>query len=799
MKKDVADPSVAASANAGQDLRQRAEAAFRENAAVALRSRMALTPETPEATRAMWHELEVHQIELEMQNEDLRRAQQALGAERERYFDLYNLAPVGYCTVSETGQILGANLTFAVLFGGTRGALIKQPFARFILKEDADIFYKLSRQLRETGELQACELWMVKSDGARFWAHLTATAAKEPGGVAAFRIALSDITKRKRLEELLVVQADILTHLAAHIPVPETAENIVATLKRATGFDAVGLRLFRGDDYPFIAAMGYTDEFLKAENALAARYPDGGLCRNADGSVALECTCGLVLGGSLDPANPLFTPGGSAWTNNARALQAVKSGQKDHRLHPRDRCLHVGFVSVALIPLRAGDNNIGLLHLADRRKDCFTPELIRFLEGVCVSMGLALQRRQAEEEQARLQRQLIHAQKLESVGRLAGGVAHDFNNLLMGTLGYIDLCRDGLPADHPVRCYLNEIAGISQRSADLTRQLLAFARKQNSVPQVLDLNAVVSNMLKLLRHLIGANIQIAWQPGANLPAVKLDPSQVDQILTNLCVNARDAIDGVGTITIETATATLDQAYCAGHVDAAPGEHILLTVSDTGCGMTKEVVANIFEPFYTTKDVGKGVGLGLTTVYGIVRQNKGAIDVTSEPGKGTTFKIYLPQAATECVAPVAVGTTEGIMPAAVGVAEAPREHAGTILIVEDERAIRTVCSLFLKACGYKVLLAESPAEALDLVARHAGDIHLLITDMIMPGMNGRELAGRLLASKPGLKILYMSGYTVEVPSNDGTLFDEQHFIQKPFKRDDLARKVCEVLAAPGRPG
>jgi nitrogen-specific signal transduction histidine kinase/CheY-like chemotaxis protein len=391
------------------------------------------------------------------------------------------------------------------------------------------------------------------------------------------------------------------------------------------------------------------------------------------------------------------------------------------------------------------------------------------------------ERKHAEAEHAKLQIQLTQAQKMESVGRLAGGVAHDFNNLLMGTLGYVDLCRDALPAEHPIRCYLDEITAISLRSADLTRQLLAFARKQIIAPRILDLNNAMSGMLKLLGRLIGEDIQMILMPGANLPLVKLDPTQIDQILTNLCINARDAIAGIGTITVTTASGKLDQAFCDDHVGAVPGAYVLLTVSDNGCGMTKDVLGMIFEPFFTTKEVGKGTGLGLATVYGIVKQNNGFIYATSEPGKGTTFKIYLPAIATETVATTVTNK-----------AEVPKGRGETILFVEDEKSLRVTCGTFLDALGYKVLLAETPGEALKRVAGHPGDIHVLLTDVVMPGMDGRQLAKRISAVKPSVKVLFMSGYTSNEITQRGILEDGVQFLSKPFSRDDLARKLHEVL-------
>ena len=395
------------------------------------------------------------------------------------------------------------------------------------------------------------------------------------------------------------------------------------------------------------------------------------------------------------------------------------------------------------------------------------------------------ERKRAEEAHEKLKEQFAQAQKMESVGRLAGGVAHDFNNMMMGVLGYADFCRDSLPAEHPMRSDLDEITKCANRSAELTRQLLAFARKQIIQPKVLDLNDALSGVLNLLQKLIGADIKVVWMPGANLPPVKLDPYQVDQILTNLFINSRDAIGGVGKITVATSSATLDRAFCDDHPGATPGEYVLLRVSDTGCGMTKEVMASLFEPFFTTKDIGKGTGLGLATVHGIVMQNHGIIDVSSEPDKGATFRIYLPVYSEE-IDKTSVASS----------GEVPRGRGETILFVDDEPSLVKTCGRYLVSLGYKVLLAATPAEALVVLSGHPGPIHLLFTDVIMPDMNGRDLAKHIQASNPGLKVLYMSGYAREVIAGKGVLDETMHFLQKPSSPDVMARKVREVLDDPG---
>ncbi|MBI4879363.1 MAG: PAS domain-containing protein [Planctomycetes bacterium] len=381
----------------------------------------------------------------------------------------------------------------------------------------------------------------------------------------------------------------------------------------------------------------------------------------------------------------------------------------------------------------------------------------------------------------RLESQLQQAQKMESVGRLAGGVAHDFNNLLMGIMGYAELCRGSVAADHPIREWLDEILRDAQRSANLTRQLLAFARRQTIAPKVLDINDAVAGMLKLLRRLIGEDIVLTWVPGATVWPVKVDPGQVDQLLANLCINARDAIPGAGRITIETGNATIDRDYCEVNTEARPGEYVLLAMSDDGCGMDRGTLAHIFEPFFTTKPVGQGTGLGLATVYGIVKQNDGFVNVYSEPGKGTTFRIYLPRHEGSAGAK---GAAEGLL-ATQGGTEA-------VMLVEDEKSVRVTTALFLQVLGYTVLTAASPDEALRAAAEHCGTIHLLITDVVMPGMSGRELAAKLHETYPDMKCLHISGYTANVIAHRGILDEGVHFLAKPFTRDEIARKVREVL-------
>ncbi|MHB8793040.1 MAG: ATP-binding protein [Thermoleophilia bacterium] len=389
--------------------------------------------------------------------------------------------------------------------------------------------------------------------------------------------------------------------------------------------------------------------------------------------------------------------------------------------------------------------------------------------------------KQAKEEKQRLQDQLLLAKKMEIVGRLAGGVAHDFNNMLTVILGYTELALGKVDLGQSLRSDLQEVQNAAKHSMDITRQLLAFARKQSIAPRVLDLNEAVGGVLTMLQRLIGEDIDLAWLPGENLWPVTMDPAQVDQILANLCINARDAIDGVGKVTIETENVVFDEAYCSDNLGFIPGEYVLLAISDDGYGISRETMDKIFEPFFTTKEVGHGTGLGLATVFGIVQQNKGLIKVYSEPDKGTTFKIFLPKHDKKA-GEVQVANEVGI----------PQGHGETILLVEDEEAILQLTWRILNELGYKLLISDSPLEAIRLAREHDSDIHLLITDVVMPDINGKELADRLRKTRPSVKCLFMSGYTADVIAHRGVLDEGVEFIQKPFSRKDLAIKVREAL-------
>lgn len=389
--------------------------------------------------------------------------------------------------------------------------------------------------------------------------------------------------------------------------------------------------------------------------------------------------------------------------------------------------------------------------------------------------------KRAEQERANLQTQLADTQRLDSIGRLAGGVAHDFNNMLSVIIGHAELAIRELDAVDPIRPDLDGILKAAHRSAELTRQLLGFARRQTVTPRVLNLNELVTASLKILHRMAGEDLDLVWTPARHLKPVRIDPSQVDQILTNLTVNARDAISGVGRVLIRTENAEVDAAFCQAHTGAVPGVYTMLEVTDNGCGMDDETRAHIFEPFFTTKALGAGTGLGLATVYGIVKQNNGFITVSSRIGQGTTINVFLPSVMEEV-------PKHGGISAASG----PASGAETVLLVEDEPMILELTQEVLERLGYSVLPAATPSQALRLAERHHAEIDLLLTDVTMPEMNGRDLANRLVGRIPDLKCLFMSGYAADSDLLKEVLAQRARFLPKPFTPQDLAATIREML-------
>ena len=470
------------------------------------------------------------------------------------------------------------------------------------------------------------------------------------------------------------------------------------------------------------------------------------------------------------------------WADAVRQRQPVI--RNDYTGMPDRRGLPTGnapLVRELVVPILRRDQVVAILGVGNKPAN-YTSEDVALVSYLADVAWEIVQRKRIEEEQASLRQQLAQAQKLEMVGQLAGGIAHDFNNMLAVILIRSEMALQEVSPASALHRHLTEIHSTGQRSAELTRKLLGFARKQMIAPRLLDLNDAIASMLQMLQRLIGENINLQWLPGAALWPVKLDPSQIDQILVNLCVNARDAIDDTGIIKIQTENIAIDDNYAALHPPLHAGNYVMLTVTDNGCGMTPEVLSHAFEPFFTTKEVGKGTGLGLATVYGIMQQNHGHILVYSEQAVGTTFKLFFPshaEATPTTTAPPALETL--------------RARGETVLVVEDELPVLEMCAESLRTLGYTVHTAASPLAALDIAATQQGQIDLLITDVIMPEMNGSDVARRVTELHPGVKRLYMSGYPANFVTQRGVLETGVHFILKPFTLQQLAAAVRNALA------
>jgi signal transduction histidine kinase len=439
-----------------------------------------------------------------------------------------------------------------------------------------------------------------------------------------------------------------------------------------------------------------------------------------------------------------------------------------------------GIVSRGAFPALLDDRVAAVVEFYGDEPEPPDTELIEVLAAIGKQIGQYVERKHAEEQLRRSEEQFRHAQKMEAVGRLAGGVAHDFNNLLTIISGYSDFVLLRTAPDDPMREYVGEIRKAGERAVTLTRQLLAFSRQTVLEPRVLDVNAVVSDVEKMLERLIGEDITLIPVLNPSISRVRVDPGQLEQVLLNLVVNARDAMPQGGTLTIETSNAELTREHCNGRVDVVPGNYVMIAVTDTGCGITGDVLDRIFEPFFTTKGPGTGTGLGLSTVYGIIKQSEGHVGVSSSVGVGTTFRVYLPAVTA---GPDVAREPEGGL---VGYG------TETILLAEDEAEVRRIAKLALEAHGYTVIEAADGQEAIAAAHRHGCPVDLLVTDVVMPHMSGRQLAEVLRERQPGLKVLFMSGYTDDAVVRHGLLHAEVAFLQKPFSPFTLTGKVRELL-------
>ena len=689
--------------------------------------------------------------------------QKDLRQSEEAFSGFFNQGNIGMAITSLEKGWLNVNKKLCKMLGYSKQEMLMKTWAEMTYPDDLEPTLVLFKKM-VSGEINDYEMEnrFIKKNKGVIYTHLTVSCIRRSdGSIEKVLATLQDITKRKFIEQRV-------SHLNKVLKAIRNVNQLIVREKNSDTLIREGCKLLvdnRGYDAALIvltdennrpiswAESGLTASF-ESLNAMLKRYELPPCCNTRfDGKVVLIddrqvvcCNCSIAEGCARGGAS-LFV-----------------------------RLIHEG-AAIGYLIARLDDD----LKVNDEELSLFS-EMAGDLAYALNFLRMEAAHRSSEHKRKSLEGQLIQALKMESVGRLAGGVAHDYNNISSIIIGYSELALAKVEQGDPLHEDLMEIFTAAKRSTDITRQLLAFARQQTIAPKVLDLNDTIGNMLKMLRRLIGEDIDLAWLPGAETWPVKMDPSQVDQILVNLCVNARDAIDDVGKVTIETKNISFDEDYCADHAGFVPGDYVMLAVSDDGIGIAPETLDKIFEPFFTTKGPGQGTGLGLATVYGIAGQNNGFINVYSEPKKGTTIKLYLPRH---------IGRAD----------EAHSENnlkislnrgSETVLLVEDDGSILKLGKRILEDLGYAVMSSTSPREAAKQAEEYTGDINLLITDVVMPEMNGRELSEQLQSLYPNLKTLFMSGYTANVIAHRGVLEDGVCFMSKPFSKKEMAVKVREVL-------
>ncbi|NTW69355.1 MAG: PAS domain S-box protein [Chlorobiaceae bacterium] len=805
---------------------------------------------SPEEMRRLIHELSVHQLELEMQHEELFQSRAELEKSLNRYTDLYDFAPVGYLTLSQESRIVEGNLTAANILGVSRSLLPDKYLYNFIAARDSSLFTAfLASVFKRKGEHSFCQVSLKqqsvqteKLPPANLITVRLDAVVNDNGEQC--RLALSDISRQQNAESVISannerqqlilkethsgfwewdiqsntnVWSDELWQMYRLEPHSleasyELWKECIVPEERPVIEHAVWHAVQQGEAFsiewrlntsipgpdrwlmskgiPFKDNRGQVTQYvgIVIDISELKRAQETGIKARLFSKNVIESIPGAFY---MIDANARLT----SWNAILRDEIAGKpESEMMHTpaasaIHPQDQAL----VQQAIMRvLQGGVEEVLEVRVLLRGGPAFRWYLLTgrriIIDGNAFMIGTGIDittKKQIEEANAQLEMQLVQSQKMEMLGTLAGGIAHDFNNMLGVILGYTEMLLDERPSSDPLFADLTAIREAASRSAELTHQLLAFARKQTVIPEVFQLNEAVEKLLPLLHRLIGENITLNWQPASIDTQIKIDPSQIDQILVNLCVNSKDAITGNGTITIKSGRSDL----------AEPGEdpskkttpYIALSVTDDGCGIDKNDIPHIFEPFFTTKEQGKGTGLGLSTIYGIVKQNNGRIECKSEPGTGTTITIYLPLNREQ---------------SAVDALNRPEEQIfqgnHTILIVEDEPGILKLCKLMLEGKGYKVLSAETPMQAITLADNYNDKIDLLLTDVIMPEMNGQDLAEIIAVLRPDMKILFMSGYTADAFGDTPNLHSEAHFIRKPFTISSLTTAVNNTLN-PGAPG
>jgi two-component system cell cycle sensor histidine kinase/response regulator CckA len=677
--------------------------------------------------------------------DELRKSEQ-------RYRHIVETTNQGVWMIDTQGRTTFMNARMASMLGYARDEVAGVPVLDFVCDEGRDAALQQIARSRQ-GSVQT-ESRLKRKDGSGVWVLLEASPIVGESGTCDGSFAMvMDITERKTADDALRLSVRIAT-LTAEIGVALTTDDMLrAILQRCCDVVVKDLDVAFAGLWTYSAATRAFEWQASAGTYAHADGPDNGL---------------PVAHFNVDPL-----------VDERRPLVA-SDVENDARISGSEWARREGMGSFAEYPLVVGGELVGAIIVFSRAP--LSDVALRGLASIADAIGVRIRGKLAEQAKVSLEMQLLQAQKMEAVGRLAGGIAHDFNNILSVILSYSDLLIDDLKEGDPIRNDIDEIRRAGMRATELTRQLLMFSRQQVIAPKVLNLNDLLTSMDKMLRRVVGEDVVLTSIPASALGRICADPGSIEQVIMNLVVNARDAMPTGGRLTMETADVELDEKYVRTHLGANPGRYVMLSVSDTGIGIDKTTLARIFEPFFTTKETGKGTGLGLSTVFGIVHQTGGNIWVYSEPGQGTTFKIYFPRidATSE------TQQTPG--------ASATQRGSETVLLVEDEGQVRVVASGILKRYGYTVVEARDAEDAVLLCRRHPGPIHLLLTDVVMPQMSGPQLAKRLLLMKPEMKVLCMSGYTDDAAVRHGVIAAELAYLQKPLTVETLTRKVREVLDA-----
>ena len=765
---------------------------------------------------------------------ELKLSEQSLRESEEKFSSAFQKFPLPLVISDfEKGDIIAVNEKFVQYFGYSRAQILSGIIYQKYFSADERDFIEVVDKIKREGFLQDYPFRIVTNNGDVLYMLLSAARINDENKNQ-FIISHVDITEQKEAEKKLTESRDLLRSVLENIPVRVFWKDTdLHYLGCNTPFaldagmlhpeDVIGkddsqmswskeFELYNSDDKRVISSntpkIGYEEPQTSPEGhtrwlhsskvplhdakgkviGLLGIYDDITKRKNAEEKIKDQVVKWQITFNAMNDSVSILDLDGSIIQYNAATLSLFNITAEDIK---EKKCFEVVhgtkdfFENCPLVRMKKSSHPESMIFKKKERWLEVSVDPIfnskNELTGAVHVVSNITARKLAEEEKERLQDQLQQAQKMESVGRLAGGVAHDYNNISSIILGYSELALTKVEQSDPLYHYLMEIRTAVNRSTDVTRQLLAFARKQVAAPRVLDLNDTIEDLLKMLRRLIGEDIDIVWKPGAEIRPIKIDPTQINQIMANLCVNAKDAIADVGRVTVETKNINFDEDDCACYEGFVSGEYVQLSVSDDGSGMTPETRDKIFEPFFTTKGVGKGTGLGLSTVYGIVKQNNGFINVYSEMKKGTTFKIYLP-----------IHTGQAVKAPSENTIELPLSKGETVLLVEDDDSILKMVTRMLGKLGYVVLCTSSPAEAIKLATEHANNMNLLITDVVMPAMNGRELSERLKSRYPDLKTLFMSGYTTDIIAHRGVLKDDVSFIAKPFSNKELALKIREVL-------